>query len=180
MSAVATLVPVEQYLATSYSPDCEYVDGEIVDRNLGEFNHSFLQSRVLLLFGDLEKRFPVLGLTEQRLRVADAGSRKRIRIPDVCLMRRPFPKERVLTTPPLLVIEVLSPEDRLHRVLEKVKDYIGFGVGAVWVVDPAEQALYRADLLGLHKVPDATLPIPELGVELDLRPVFAELEQDTQ
>jgi hypothetical protein len=34
----ATLVPVEEYLSTNYDPDCEYVDGQIVERNLGGKN----------------------------------------------------------------------------------------------------------------------------------------------
>ena len=38
-----TLVSVEEYLNTSYSPDCDYVDGEVLERNWGEWNHSELQ-----------------------------------------------------------------------------------------------------------------------------------------
>ena len=33
---------MEEYLATSYRPDCDYVDGEIEERNLGEKEHSIL------------------------------------------------------------------------------------------------------------------------------------------
>ncbi len=40
-----TLISVEEYLATSYRPDCDYVDGEVVERNLGEWDHSRLQSQ---------------------------------------------------------------------------------------------------------------------------------------
>jgi len=36
-------ISVEEYLSTGYEPDCEYDDGVIVERNLGEFEHSFLQ-----------------------------------------------------------------------------------------------------------------------------------------
>ena len=32
-----------EYLATSYRPDREYVDGAVVERNLGEHDHSRLQ-----------------------------------------------------------------------------------------------------------------------------------------
>jgi hypothetical protein len=41
-----TLISVEQYLATSYEPDCDYVDGRIEERNLGEFDHSSVQTRL--------------------------------------------------------------------------------------------------------------------------------------
>jgi hypothetical protein len=41
-----TLVSVEEYLHTSYDPDCDYVDGEIVERNVGELDHSDSQRRI--------------------------------------------------------------------------------------------------------------------------------------
>ena len=47
--ATNTLIPVSEYLNTSYSPDCDYVDGEVQERNLGELDHSDLQSRFIKL-----------------------------------------------------------------------------------------------------------------------------------
>lgn len=38
--AESTLRPVEEYLATSYDPDVEYVDGELVRRNVGDIYHA--------------------------------------------------------------------------------------------------------------------------------------------
>jgi len=49
MMATGTLVSVEEYLNTSYSPDCDYVDGEVLERNLGEREHSELQTEDGLL-----------------------------------------------------------------------------------------------------------------------------------
>jgi hypothetical protein len=40
----ATLIPVEKYLNTSYDSDREYVDGEVVERKLGEQTRSRIQS----------------------------------------------------------------------------------------------------------------------------------------
>ena len=37
---------------------------------------------------------------------------------------------------PELVVEVLSPDDRMSRVREKLRDYFSAGVRVVWVVDP--------------------------------------------
>jgi hypothetical protein len=36
-------VSVEEYLSTVYRPDCEYIDGEVVSRNVGEFDHGRMQ-----------------------------------------------------------------------------------------------------------------------------------------
>jgi hypothetical protein len=43
-----TLVSVEEYLRTSFpDADREYVDGRIVERNVGEVDHSDVQSSIL-------------------------------------------------------------------------------------------------------------------------------------
>ncbi len=44
-------VPVEQYLRTSYRPDCDYVDGEVQQRNLGERWYSSVQMMIGIIFG---------------------------------------------------------------------------------------------------------------------------------
>jgi Uma2 family endonuclease len=38
---------------------------------------------------------------------------------------------------PDLAVEVMSPSDTIPQVWQKVDDYLGAGVRAVWVVDPA-------------------------------------------
>ena len=50
-------------------------------------------------------------------------------------IRRAFP-----TIPPFLVIEILSPEDRMVRMLPKIQEYLSIGVEYVWLVDPQEKA----------------------------------------
>jgi hypothetical protein len=42
-----TLVPVEEYLRTSYEPSREYVRGELVERGLPSDSHSKVQSEVI-------------------------------------------------------------------------------------------------------------------------------------
>jgi len=55
-----TLVSVDEYSRTSYPDgDCEYVDGEIVERNVGEIDHANLQSRILIY---LANHYPTSGL----------------------------------------------------------------------------------------------------------------------
>jgi len=134
--ATSAQVAIETYLKTSYHPDRDYVDGEIEERNLGEFDHAELQGAVAAWFFAKRKEWNVHVLTEQRVRV----SATRVRIPDVCLVSRDLPVEQVITHPPLVVVEILSPEDRVQRYNDRLEDYRSMGVRNIWVLNPATQA----------------------------------------
>jgi hypothetical protein len=80
--AVRSGVSVEEYLHTSYRPDCDYVDGEVQERNLGELEHGITQSEIVVY---LRSRYPRLKrrvITELRVQVKPT----RFRIPDVCVL----------------------------------------------------------------------------------------------
>src|ERR1700689_2217872 len=143
MSTTRALISVEQYLATSYRPDCDYVDGEVVERNLGEWDHSSTQGAVLLYMGVRQKKWGIIIVPEQRVQVKLG----RFRVPDLCVLLRE-PGEQVLTKPPFLCIEILSPEDRMSRIKERVTDYLDMGVSSVWVLDPKTKRAYAATAAG--------------------------------
>jgi hypothetical protein len=44
------MITIGEYLSTSYKPDLEYVDGELLERNVAEWDHSWLQAEHPLLF----------------------------------------------------------------------------------------------------------------------------------
>jgi Uma2 family endonuclease len=148
-----TLLAVEEYLASSYEPDCDYVDGHIEERNLGEWAHATLQLRIgAYLLTHYERQGAVV-CTELRIRVSPA----RIRIPDVCVFLGD-PGEEVPTTPPFICIEVLSPEDRMSRVQKRLKDFLEMGVPYVWLLDPETKQAYVATAAdGLREVPLAEI-----------------------
>ena len=127
MMAVATLVSVEEYLSTSWDPDREYVDGRLIERNVGELDHSYLQSLLLKL---LDRR-GLFAFVELRVQVRA----NRFRIPDVLAVRQ-MPSGRFLRVPPYIVVEVLSPDDRTRDLDDKIDDYLTFGVENIWVIDP--------------------------------------------
>jgi hypothetical protein len=68
--ATHTIIPVSEYLTTEYSPDCDYVDGEVQERNLGEQDHSDLQTQFayLLRTGDSANHLRIN--TELRVQVS--------------------------------------------------------------------------------------------------------------
>jgi Uma2 family endonuclease len=57
-------------------------------------------------------------------------------IPDVAVFRNRVPPGRYPSTPPLIAIEIVSPEDRHSDVLEKLSEYETWGVKHIWLVDP--------------------------------------------
>jgi Uma2 family endonuclease len=170
--ATATLIPVEEYLATSYEPDREYVDGELVERNLGEYDHSNMQAALTALLRNRAREWNVRALVEQRVRV---GAR-RIRVPDVCLISRDLPIEGVITHPPLVCIEVLSPEDRLRYYQDKVDDYTAMGVAAIWLFDPVKRQAFVCTREGFLPPEGGVLAIPGSLIQIPLKDFFADLD----
>jgi Uma2 family endonuclease len=162
--SVATSVPLSEYLNTSYRPDCEYVDGELVERNVGEWEHSRLQGLVLGVFLRLEKKLGILAVPEQRVQV----KAQRYRVPDITVVFGPRPHGGIVTEPPFLCIEVLSPEDRLAKVQEKIADYLELGVKYVWVLDPLARlaTVYSPD--GIREVKDGILTTKNPDITVDL------------
>jgi Uma2 family endonuclease len=160
---VTELVPVEEYLSTDYSPDCDYVDGVLEDRNLGERDHSLLQAALIAWFYARRKELGIQVFPEQRIRVS--GSR--YRVPDVCVTIG-LPDEQIFTTPPFLCIEILSPEDRMPRVLAKVADFLQLGVPFVWVIDPRKRTatVYTATEVLLPDDGVLRTKSPDLAVRL--------------
>ena len=175
--ATSTSVPVEEYLRTTYRPDMEYVDGELVERHVGEHRHSRLQTLVVLELGPRERERGFRVLTEQRLRVL--GTKHRYRIPDVCVMALPYRSEPVLTTPPHVIVEILSPDDEAADTLARVADYLRFGVSHIWIADPYRRTVQEADREGIRYCADLLLETELVG-RVDFKDLFARLDESTE
>jgi Uma2 family endonuclease len=103
--------------------------------------------------------------------------KSRFRVPDLSVLRADAPKEQIITHPPLIVIEILSPEDRLSRFQDRIEDYLAFGVENIWIIDPERRAAYMASASGLHPVRSNELTVPETPIHVVLSDLFAELDQ---
>ena len=84
--------------------------------------------------------------------------------------------EQVRTTPPFIAIEILSPEDRMNRVIVRLKDYLAMGIEHVWLFDPSERVAYTYTASGLKLVEESRLTIPNSPIYLDLPEIFAALD----
>ncbi|MGD0801004.1 MAG: Uma2 family endonuclease [Terracidiphilus sp.] len=166
-------VSVREYLTTSYRPDCDYVDGRIEERNVGEFDHSLLQALLAHLFMNHREEWGVLALPDVRVQVKATH----FRVPDVTVLRAGTPREQILTHPPLLVIEILSPEDRLSRFTECTDEYLDFGIEHIWIVDPARRLVYRVTRTGYELTPSSEITVPGTPIRVVLSELFAELDR---
>ncbi|HYL75598.1 MAG TPA: Uma2 family endonuclease [Bryobacteraceae bacterium] len=164
----ATLVPVEEYLSTSYDPDCEYLDGRIVERNLGEIPHSRIQRNLIIYLGTRSKEFEIEVFPEQRMQV----SRTRFRVPDVTAVRLPTRDRAIITSPPHLCIEILSKEDTMEDMQERIDDYLRFGVENIWIISPRRQKAYLTTTTGTREVTSGKLETKDSAISIPLSAVF--------
>lgn len=165
----ATLVPIEEYLRTTYRPDCDYVDGEVLERNVGERDHSELQGELFYYLRSRARQWGIHIYPEQRVQV----SARRFRVPDLCIVAGPRPEDQIFHQPPLVCIEVLSRDDTLERMQEKIDDFLNFGVRYVWVINPRSRRAWVYTNDGSREVKDGTLRTENPDIEVALADVFA-------
>ncbi len=168
-----TLVSVQDYLATCYRPDRDFVDGELRERNLGELEHSLLQGAIFAWFWIRREEWSVLPLPEQRVQVAPT----RFRVPDVTVLRSGQAREPIITVPPLILVEVLSKDDTLRGMQERVDDYLNFGVQHVWILDPAVKRAYVCTPTAFQEPEHGVLLVPDTPIRLVLSELFDQVEQ---
>jgi Uma2 family endonuclease len=152
--AVSSPVSVEEYLGRGYEPDCDYVDGLLEERNVGEIGHADAQGR---LYAYILFNFPGFwAAPEVRVQV----KKNRFRVPDVTVVYGPRPQGKIVQQAPIAVAEVLSPEDGMHRVQQRIDDYLKFGVSAVWVLDPEDKRAFIHTSGGSREAKDGMLRTP--------------------
>jgi Uma2 family endonuclease len=161
----AALISEEEYLSASYSPDMEYVDGELVEIHVGDPQHSAVQSNIIYA---LRSKYPsVKALPELRSRTR----RTRYRLPDVAVVLKK-PEGRFLDEAPLIAIEILSEDDRMTRVIEKLKEYAERGVPNIWVFDPRTRAMYEFRGHNLLEIEGSSIATESSRLELTRDEIF--------
>lgn len=160
-----TALSLEEYLRTSFPDlDREYRDGEIVERTLPDYYHAKVQGRLGMIFGALQAGRPLFPCAETRMRL----NANTVVIPDFAVFHGSEP-ERLPETPPLVAIEILSPDDRFSMVCAKLEKYRDWGIRNVWLIDPDSRRLYTFDE-GLSET--ARFEIPEFDIRITPAEIF--------
>ncbi len=163
-TSTTTLISIEEYLASCYRPDCDFVDGEVRQRNVGEFDHARLQMLLSAELHGLERKHGFWVLPEMRVQV----NPRRFRVPDICIARGPAKPPQILVEPPLLCVEILSPSDTIEDIQERVDDYLAMGVPFVWVLSPRTRRGWIHTPDGVKEAKDGILrtAAPDLAIPL--------------
>lgn len=162
------LVSVEEYLNTNYEDgDREYVDGTIVETHVGDAFHAHVQ----LAFGSyLHTHYTGILWVGTAARVQVKPTR--FRVPDVVAVLGSRPEHSIIASPPFIVVEVISPDDTVQELQQKVDDYLSFGIPHIWVLSPRSRRAWVYASEGSREVRDV-LRTSEPVIEVPLAEIFA-------
>lgn len=134
----------EEYLSYDDETDnrYEFVDGELLLMNPPMGRHSLIIRLISKVFETEIERSTLDWLT-----LTDIGVRtsmNRARIPDLSVVTREqiqayIDISAVLETPPILVVEVVSPESVNRDYRFKRSEYAAAGIAEYWIIDPGEK-----------------------------------------
>jgi len=166
-----TQIGVEEYLelVSPDRPEPDYVHGEVVERALPTTIHAYIQALLILSLAPLLKRTRLFLLPELRVQIEP----RVFRVADLAVYRESLPKGRYGTSPAYVAIEIVSPDDRLSNVTERLEDYRRWGVPHVWLVDPQLKRLYEYSEAGLLQ--HAGLRLPEFDFEISAQELFKDI-----
>ncbi len=143
----------------------------VSERNLGGRDHSELQMAIAGFLYANRKRLGLHVYMGQQLLV----SARRSHVPDVCVVSGDKPSELVFTKPPFVCIEILSKDDTMVGMQEKIDDYLAFGVAHVWILNPRSRKAFVCTAEGMReeketlrtKNPLIAVPLDEIFSDLD-------------
>jgi Uma2 family endonuclease len=119
-----------------------------------------------------EKQWGIVALPEQRVQVKAT----RFRVPDLCILLGPGPFDPIIRHPPFVCIEILSKDDTIDSMQDRIDDYLAFGVRYVWLLNPRSRRafVYTAD--GSREAKDGILRTENPEIVVPLAEVFPPVE----
>jgi len=115
-----------------------------------------------------EAEWGLESLVEQTVQVSPT----RFRIPDVCALRADAPDEEVITHPPFLCVEILSKDDTVSSVTDRLDDFLRMGVENVWMIDPLKRRGYRYTTDGMLEAKDGVMRTSNPAISVPLDAIF--------
>jgi Uma2 family endonuclease len=101
-------------------------------------------------------------LPAQRVQV----SATQFRVPDVCVILAGSNPGQIFTSPPFICIEILSRDDRISGMQERIKDHLAFGVPHLWLLNPQTRSGWRCTAEGMFETQEFRTENPEIVLPL--------------
>lgn len=169
--ASPVFVTEEEYLRTSYRPDRELINGELREKAAPTKLHGFVQAMLGYWFALYMKDWSVAPASKVRTRVRPGN----FRIPDVIVVPIPTELTKTQDEPPLIVIEILSDDDKVSDLQKRAGDLHAMGVEHIWLIDP-EQRSASVWTDGAYWKPEARPSVPGTPIHLDLGWLWAQID----
>lgn len=142
----------------------ELVKGELRMMTPAGFEHARIAGRIAVLIGqyaNLHELGVILTAEPGFTLTRDPDT---VRAPDVAFVRTeriPLESEqkKFAELAPDLVVEVISPSDRMTELNAKIEEYLNAGVKLIWVIDPGTKSVteHRPGAAPLNFAPSAEL-----------------------
>jgi Uma2 family endonuclease len=135
-------VTLEEWMTLPEDVPGEFVDGRLVEEEVPDYLHEVLVAWLARVLGDWAERVgAIVGASEAKFTLSSNRGRKA----DLTVYfagRRPPPRG-VITVPPDLAVEIVSPSPRDQRRdrVEKMEEYARFGIRFYWLVDPQQRTV---------------------------------------
>lgn len=173
---------IEELDPTPEDPLYEIINGHRVEMPPMGVTANLVNSRLHILLGHHTELHDLGTILVESLFIIDR-QRKIYRRPDVAFVTRerwpldrPLPPTGDWEIVPDLAVEVISPNEKFHQVVRKVREFFGYGIQQVWLVEPLErlvflfEALNRVTVLQEHQTLEGGTLIP--GFQLPLSKLF--------
>lgn len=175
-------ITLEEFLhLPETEPGSEYINGEIIQKNMPQGEHSVLQTELASAI-NLAIKPSKLGRAFSELRCNFGGFSI---IPDVSVFRSSrIPRKEnggvanVFNIAPDWSIEILSPNQSQTKVTKNILHCLNHGTQMGWLIDPQEQSIfvYLPDQPPrIYDQPNSKLPTPQFAqdFEITLENLFA-------
>jgi Uma2 family endonuclease len=146
MATVATKpITAEQFYEWANRPEnrdkyCELERGEIVEMSRPGKLHGLVCANVTRILGNFTVQRKKGYVCSNDTGVVVERDPDTVRGPDVLFFedakRIEDVEEKYGETPPLLAVEVLSPNDTTGKLMRRVREQLRFGTRLIWVLDP--------------------------------------------
>ena len=176
MGSIATAISLDEYLSATYEPDMEFVNGVLVERNVGTQRHGRLQTIVASYLHRYRKAHRITVFTQTRLRLDENCHR----IPDVMVLEIPYQTGKVVTDVPAITVEIKSPDDTFDYIFDKCLEYEALGVRNILVMDPDNQRAWLFEQNNFRVLPGTSVNLnlhSQVPLDFPFAEMFAELDE---